>query len=229
MSNGYDGKERFAMGSESGTASTSSIKFKETKGVYLSRGGAAALVLLAVACIVAVGLIVAYTKPMCDTEDEGNAVATAAERKSNSSSGGSEEPEAEPTAPSRPTDVRLPRSVIPIHYNVELKPDLDPAVFRFDGFVDILILCVEDTDNITLHSNKLTLRKNTLRSDDGGGKLDLPKPSFDVPRQFVIFRLNRKLQAGKKYWIRMEFEGELADDLVGLYRSKYTTSTGEVR
>ncbi|XP_014669353.1 PREDICTED: aminopeptidase N-like [Priapulus caudatus] len=224
MSNGYDGKERFAMSSESGTGSTSgssSIKFKESKGVFLSRAAAVLLALIAVACVIGVGVIVAYTKPGCD--DASGAGSAAGEPRP--------EAEAEPSA-SRPTDVRLPRGVVPLHYNVELRPNLDPTVFKFDGWVEILIECRQPTDNVTMHVNKLTTRNGALRSADAYADDDTPtiaSVSRDDAKQFLIYELRGKLHAGRRYWIRMDFEGDLEDDLVGLYRSKYTTSTGEVR
>ena len=39
-------------------------------------------------------------------------------------------------------DVRIPLDVYPLHYNLELKPDIytgNPDTFRFDGRVEILL------------------------------------------------------------------------------------------
>ena len=51
--------------------------------------------------------------------------------------------------------VRLSNNVIPIKYNVQLKPDLDN--FTFEGIETILINISKTTKNITLHSKELEI------------------------------------------------------------------------
>lgn len=132
---------------------------------------------------------------------------------------------APPQAP-RITDVRLPKALTPILYNVELKPNIYngmPETFTFDGYVNILMFTEEVTSNITLHMKSLIIINSTLGviRIDGGADPIITTYDYDIAREFVIFHLDRELIAGKAYSIHMNFTGPLMDDLVGLYYSSY--------
>ena len=49
-------------------------------------------------------------------------------------------------------DVRLPRKILPRHYDLRLLPVLQNANFTILGQVSIELECFEDTDQIVLHS-----------------------------------------------------------------------------
>jgi hypothetical protein len=124
-------------------------------------------------------------------------------------------------------DTRLPRSVLPDLYTLELFPDLyqaDPANFTFSGNLTILVNCTENANNITLHSNKITIDKNsvTVSSTTRAGNL-FKSLSRDEELQFSIFHLNTELVAGQQYQLSLRFTGPLKDDLHGLYYSTYTS------
>lgn len=56
-------------------------------------------------------------------------------------------------------DVRLPRSVEPLAYNVRLIPFMFGDNFTFAGTVDIEVRVLEDCDNITLHAVALKIHE----------------------------------------------------------------------
>ncbi|XP_021377931.1 uncharacterized protein LOC110466016 isoform X1 [Mizuhopecten yessoensis] len=123
-------------------------------------------------------------------------------------------------------DVRLPRSVIPKHYELELKPDMygvDPSTFRFYGNVKIHVDCTVSTDNITLHINKLKIKETSVKvTEEGQGQrsISVSRIGYDEERQFLIVYTN--LTASTKYVLSMDFDGPLKDDMTGLYLSSYT-------
>lgn len=124
-------------------------------------------------------------------------------------------------------NVRLPRSVLPELYTLELFPDLykaDPKDFTFSGSLTILVNCTERTRNITLHSNKITIDTASVavRGVNGGGNL-FSSLSRQEELMFSIFHLNSDLTAGQQYELKMNFTGPLKDDLAGLYYSTYTS------
>lgn len=123
------------------------------------------------------------------------------------------------------TDVRLPRTVLPQLYTLELLPDIyadDPKDFKIVGKVDIVIDCLEATDNITIHINKLTIIRPTVKSQSGNQSgLKVVRTTEDNDRQFYIMFLSEKLRQGQTYVLSLEFEGPLKDDLAGLYYSSY--------
>ena len=79
-------------------------------------------------------------------------------------------------------DVRLPSSLDPLLYTVELQPHMyapmQPEEFTFNGSVVILIHCKMATRNVTLHSNKLNI--------SGKDKLKKPIFLFKVP---IVLRM----------------------------------------
>ncbi|KAJ8311343.1 LOW QUALITY PROTEIN: hypothetical protein KUTeg_010698 [Tegillarca granosa] len=124
-------------------------------------------------------------------------------------------------------DVRLPRTITPIQYDLELQPNLygsDPEIFNFEGFVRIKLQCVEKARNITLNSNKLLIDVDSIVvvPDDG----NVPNPKYtdlttDAARQFAVISLDNELIPGKTYTLEMKFSGPLKTDLKGLYLSSY--------
>lgn len=123
-------------------------------------------------------------------------------------------------------DVRLPRSILPELYTLELFPDIyqpSPENFTFSGTVSILVNVMNNTNNVTLHINKLTVDPNSVRVMKMSDFRVVQTQSFkeDKERQFLIIFLSQPLQKGEKYEVTMKFQGPLTDDLAGLYYSAY--------
>ena len=124
-------------------------------------------------------------------------------------------------------DVRLPRAVIPQLYTLELTPDIyaaNPTDFKTSGKVEIEIDCVKDTNNITLHINKLVIDRASVKIKTKTGNKMGPAVTMtteDKDRQFYIIMLADRLKQGQTYIVSMSFEGPLRDDLAGLYYSSY--------
>ncbi|XP_052694307.1 aminopeptidase Ey-like isoform X2 [Crassostrea angulata] len=122
-------------------------------------------------------------------------------------------------------DVRLPRSVLPELYTVELQPNLydgPPEEFTFNGTVRIRLKCHQPTNNITLHSNQLNLTEEIrVTSADSSHSVHYRSHEFDTKRQFLIIFTNVPLQQGHYYDLDLAFIGPLKDDLHGLYLSSY--------
>ncbi|BFZ00939.1 hypothetical protein BsWGS_03978 [Bradybaena similaris] len=130
--------------------------------------------------------------------------------------------------PPKVTDVRLPTSVYPLHYDVELQTymnDPNPDNFTFKGSVRIVVRCDEATDNITLHVNVITVDPSSIRFDPEtpSGTQDPKYVSFekDKARQFFILRLDKDMEVGRSYIVQMSFTSPLKNDLHGLYYSAY--------
>ncbi|XP_034437011.1 aminopeptidase N-like isoform X1 [Hippoglossus hippoglossus] len=136
-------------------------------------------------------------------------------------------PPTTPFTPKEPWDhYRLPDSLVPVSYNVTLWPRLEPnadGLYIFTGRSAVYFKCVKETDHIIIHSNKLNL---TGQQATLGGLGDVTAPAvqktwFVVKTEFLVLQLHRRLSAGATYVLHTEFQGELADDLEGFYRSEY--------
>ena len=96
----------------------------------------------------------------------------------------------------------------------------NPNSFYFAGNVKIKIECGTPTNKIIMHGNMLNI-SNVNFGESGRSKGALPAPAYDPTRQFLSFRLNEFLEAGRIYEIDMDFRGPLKNDMKGLYLSTY--------
>uniref|UniRef100_A0A3Q3BJF2 Aminopeptidase n=1 Tax=Kryptolebias marmoratus TaxID=37003 RepID=A0A3Q3BJF2_KRYMA len=121
---------------------------------------------------------------------------------------------------------RLSLVLVPEFYNITLRPRLRPdpnsGLFLFTGRSVVQFECLEATDLILIHSNKL----NYTQTADGHAARGSSAPEIrstwlQLKTQYLVIELNGKLTAGQKYQLHAAFTGELADDLAGFYRSEY--------
>ncbi|KAL5020034.1 hypothetical protein ScPMuIL_002926 [Solemya velum] len=120
-------------------------------------------------------------------------------------------------------DIRLPSSLVPLVYDVNLRPNIygpDPSEFKVTGSVKIQLQCNKDTFNVSLHINELDVIENSV-TVHGGNTDFIVLLERDAERQFLILRLNKKLLAGEIYNVSMSFWGHLTTRLSGLYISSY--------
>ncbi|XP_064596449.1 aminopeptidase N-like [Liolophura sinensis] len=123
--------------------------------------------------------------------------------------------------------MRLPRSLLPVHYRVELEPRMygkDPKNFTFRGSVDILVDCVEASDNITLNMFNLMIVNSsiTLLGTNGMTTPRIHGYQISHSKQLLILNLDDTLTAGSRYHVIMEFSGPLRVGWRGLYVVEYT-------
>ncbi|KAK5894007.1 hypothetical protein CesoFtcFv8_010744 [Champsocephalus esox] len=185
------------------------------KGFFLSKPlGVGCMILGAGAVATIIALSVVYSQEKANNQDGGTPTkppATAAT-----------------AAPSNePWDkYRLPKSLLPQQYNVTLWPRLLPdptGLYIFTGETTVEFKCVEDTDLILIHSNKLNYSDSAhLTSVDSGVEAPSIKSRFlQIETQYLVLQLDGKLVKDHMYQLHTKFTGELADDLGGFYRSEY--------
>ncbi|XP_042352305.1 aminopeptidase N-like [Plectropomus leopardus] len=126
---------------------------------------------------------------------------------------------------------RLPKNLVPDHYNVTLHPrltqDETTKLFIFTGVSSVEFVCTEETDLILIHSNKLNYTKLengflARLTSASGAKVPTIKSSWhQTVTQYLVVQLDGKLMKDQRYHLYTEFTGELADDLGGFYRSEY--------
>ena len=118
-------------------------------------------------------------------------------------------------------DYRLPRTVIPSHYELALTPDLERATFG--GHVVINVDVVEAVSKIVLNTAELTMHAAVL-SNDQGRRLEATTES-DEDAERTTLTLASPLDPGP-WKLEISFDGILNDDLRGFYRSVYTDPDG---
>lgn len=124
-------------------------------------------------------------------------------------------------APFADDTLRLPKSSVPIRYDLTLTTLVHSGIEDFTGVVKINIEIKELTDVLTLHNRGLTIKsvslKNTLTEVDYEIEY-----SENKEKEFVyIESLIRPLNVGEFYTIEISYEGILQRSTSGFYRSSY--------
>ncbi|XP_032798753.2 aminopeptidase N [Daphnia magna] len=195
---------------------------KTTDGGYVVSKCRAFLLFIAfVGSLIAVGLLVYFLADRPAASSVTNGASTASPSTSGSS-------KAEVISSNK--NVRLPRAVLPIRYDVRLFPVLEKGNFSILGHVSIDVHCKMETDRIVLHSADIVVDpKSVVVMEHGKTMKTLMVASdgihYDTEMEFLVIRLcpkhKDKLSKGTNYTLSMSFVGHLTDQLRGLYRSTY--------
>ncbi|KAK7461238.1 hypothetical protein BaRGS_00038713, partial [Batillaria attramentaria] len=132
------------------------------------------------------------------------------------------------TAPPPPAgSYRLPKSLMPYHYDLTLQPYVYNATmgFYFEGSVSIHFQCLEATSVITLHQDRLTINSSAITvttASPPNTPVIVTGISEDETFHFYKIHLATSLTQGENYTINFpHFRGDLRTNGQGLYRSSY--------
>ena len=118
---------------------------------------------------------------------------------------------------------RLPDTVRPETYSIELRPNLGEFTFR--GSESIRIQVARPTKTIILNAKDLEVQEATVRSSRGRS---VPAARIDTDPAAERLRLTFADPIPKgAATLALAFTGTLNDQLAGFYRSKYTTAAGK--
>uniref|UniRef100_A0A8C4WJP9 Aminopeptidase n=1 Tax=Gopherus evgoodei TaxID=1825980 RepID=A0A8C4WJP9_9SAUR len=213
---------------------------KAASGFYLGRKLAALLALLLAALLLALAVLGAlYGRCLQEVEELRAAAAPASPTASLEEEGAGCCPPTSSPRPSpgstRPPGVwdnpRLPRALLPLHYELRLWPRVSPGQpgpFVFSGQVNITVRCAQDTATVLLHSSELELwgaavRGPLLEGPGGGGSsIEVAELWLEERQEYAVLGLRRSLRAGGRYVLQLSFRGPLSEDLDGLFLTRYT-------
>uniref|UniRef100_A0A8D2B0P0 Aminopeptidase n=1 Tax=Sciurus vulgaris TaxID=55149 RepID=A0A8D2B0P0_SCIVU len=124
---------------------------------------------------------------------------------------------------------RLPKSLMPDSYQVKLRPYFTPndkGLYIFEGTSTVRFTCKEATNVIIIHSKKLNYTRTqghmvVLRGVNGSETPAIDRTELVEPTEYLVVHLRDYLLEGSQYEMDTVFQGELADDLAGFYRSEY--------
>ncbi|KAG0607531.1 hypothetical protein M758_8G035700 [Ceratodon purpureus] len=123
--------------------------------------------------------------------------------------------------------IRLPTSVTPNRYDLELTPKLD--ICKFDGKLSVTVSIVEATKYIVLNAADLTITDKSvwLRSKTSRQMLWPKSVELHPEDEILVLSFDDDLPIGDAI-LGMEFQGTLNDQMRGFYRSSYKVD-GESR
>ena len=121
------------------------------------------------------------------------------------------------------SDHRLPRHVLPRHYTLELKPDMDD--YTFAGTVAIDVDVVEPTDWMVMNAADLVVLEASILV---AGERSPVSVSMDGSAERLVLTTVDRIRPGR---VRLElaFTGVLNDRLRGFYRSTLVGADGVER
>ncbi|XP_077418370.1 endoplasmic reticulum aminopeptidase 1b [Vanacampus margaritifer] len=121
-------------------------------------------------------------------------------------------------------EMRLPQSVVPVHYDLAIHPNL--TTLTFSGVVRIRLDVLEDTNAIVLHAKQLETSNAKLKTPEGVRPLQVVD---NFVHQQLALMSDEVIPKGQDYEVYMEFSANLSDSYHGFYKSSYRTSGGELR
>ena len=128
---------------------------------------------------------------------------------------------AEPAFSFDATPGRLPKTVVPIHYAIELKPNLETLALAGSEVVDIEVR--EPTARLVLNAENMTLSSATI--DDGAQSARI---ALDNDAETATLTFPQPLTVGR-HQLRIAFTARIAKSDSGLYVVDYPTDKGNKR
>lgn len=123
---------------------------------------------------------------------------------------------------------RLPAHVVPINYDITLKPQLEK--FTFSGIEIIDVQVKEPTAKIVLNAFDVNIENVSYQSEVSGNAdaLQCERIDSSPENETATFHFASQIPLGNGK-LTLKFSGELNDKLKGFYRAKYQGPSGDTR
>ena len=120
---------------------------------------------------------------------------------------------------------RLPKSIVPEIYDIEIKPNMTEIDSpNFDGNIIMQAKVVKNTKSIIFHQLDLDFESIKLEVNQKLVEKFSCKSYFT--NDFIILNLDKELQIGDKIVIFVSYSGILLNRTKGIYKSTYTKPDG---
>jgi len=127
------------------------------------------------------------------------------------------------TSNGKSRQMRLPKKLIPLRYKLFVTPFIVQDNFTFQGHVEIDIKVMEkNVDCITLHSQGLNIFENIVKvMDSDNHNYEIVGFGYEDATNFLTIFVSKNLPLENTIKVIIDYQGKLASDLMGLYRSSY--------
>ncbi|NXN51536.1 AMPE aminopeptidase, partial [Rynchops niger] len=124
---------------------------------------------------------------------------------------------------------RLPTYVKPVHYDLEMKPEMEKDTYT--GSVNISIALEKSTSYLWLHLRETKITEMPTLWKSSGQQIALNDCFEYKPHEYIVMKAGAELSVTNEsdpYILTLKFEGWLNGSLVGFYRTTYTEG-GEIK
>ncbi|NXA15016.1 AMPE aminopeptidase, partial [Sapayoa aenigma] len=124
---------------------------------------------------------------------------------------------------------RLPTYVKPVHYDLEIKPEMERDIYS--GTVNISIALEKPTSNLWLHLRETKITEMPTLQKSSGQQIALNECFEYQPQEYIVMKAAAELPVTDEsdpYMLTLKFQGWLNGSLVGFYRTTYTEN-GQIK
>ncbi|XP_039235826.1 glutamyl aminopeptidase isoform X2 [Pipra filicauda] len=127
------------------------------------------------------------------------------------------------------TEFKLPTYVKPVHYDLEIKPEMEADIYS--GTVNISIILEKPTSSLWLHLRETKITEMPTLQKSSGQQIALNDCFAYNPQEYIVMKAAAELSVTDEsdpYVLTLKFQGWLNGSLVGFYRTTYTEN-GEIK
>ncbi|NWY00844.1 AMPE aminopeptidase, partial [Nothoprocta ornata] len=120
-------------------------------------------------------------------------------------------------------DFRLPTYIKPVHYDLEVKPEME--LDTYTGTVSISIALEKSTSHLWLHLRETKITEMPTLRKSSGEQIALNDCFEYTPQEYIVMKAEAELSPASEsepYVLTLKFQGWLNGSLVGFYRTTYT-------
>ncbi|NXW42897.1 AMPE aminopeptidase, partial [Nyctiprogne leucopyga] len=124
---------------------------------------------------------------------------------------------------------RLPTYVKPVHYDLEMKPEMETDIYT--GTVSISIALEKSTSYLWLHLRETKITETPTLRKSSGQQIALNDCFGYEPQEYIVMKAEAELSVTDEsdpYILTLKFQGWLNGSLVGFYRTTYTEN-GQIK
>ncbi|XP_010225771.1 PREDICTED: glutamyl aminopeptidase [Tinamus guttatus] len=121
------------------------------------------------------------------------------------------------------TDFRLPTYIKPVHYDLEVKPEMELDIYT--GTVNISIALEKSTSYLWLHLRETKITEMPTLRKSSGEQIVLNDCFEYTSQEYIVMKAEAELSPASEsepYVLTLKFQGWLNGSLVGFYRTTYT-------
>ncbi|NWU99846.1 AMPE aminopeptidase, partial [Upupa epops] len=126
-------------------------------------------------------------------------------------------------------DFRLPTYVKPLHYDLEVKPEMEKDVYT--GTVSISIALDRSTNHLWLHLRETKITEMPTLRKSSGQQIGLNDCFEYKTQEYIVMKAEAELSVTDEkdpYILTLKFQGWLNGSLVGFYRTTYNEN-GQIK